>query len=463
MARKPKITLTMMKARGTDEMGRAYYRIRAPSPVPGKRVTVEAGRWTEQEASDRLARVEARAMLGQPLEPGSSRRWTVSEVVVAYLEALAERHGPDTLHMVAETRRLAHCMVHMGEMLAERITSGRLEQYAGLRRHEPTQHGGPTAKSSIREECLALRRAIRLCHELGYLDHGPPPMPRLKGIPDDARPARRLTEDEVRRLIAGADVRDVPPRWEPREGTFSRELFDYVHAHPGRTAHQIAQAHPHLRSPGELLHPLARRGVLEREGHHRGTTWWPAKKPPEELRGGWALLLTVLAWTGRRPVAVFDARRRDCERLLDLGLPRRERLMFWRRDKGGVGRGWGPVAEPAYRALVERCRLVEDPDALLWARPDGEPWSAERFARPFHMAAAEAGVENAQLYDLRRFACTRLLRVAGGRLPVVRAYTGHKSDRSLLRYIYAEQGVAEDLAQHTGWSDDDGLRLVEGE
>jgi len=86
---------------------------------------------------------------------------------------------------------------------------------------------------------------------------------------------------------------------------------------------------------------------------------------------------------------------------------------------------------------------------------------AKGFSKVFHRTGDGAQGEGAQLYDLRRFACTQLLKVARGQTPLVRAYTGHRSDRALMRYLYAEQGAAEALAEFTGWSGQGGPRLVE--
>lgn len=462
MAKQGRVTLTQMRSRGTDELGRPYYRIRAPNPDrPGMRVTVASGRWTPQEATERLAVVEAQATLGQQLGLDSSTRWTVSDAVVAYLEAQAERHGAETPYLNAETRRLAHVLVHLGDLIAERLTATRLEQYAGVRRREPTQHGGPTAKKSIREEVLSLRRALKLCHELGHLPKGPPPMPQLKGIPDDGRPDRRLTEAEVARLVAAADKLDVPSTWLPREGTKSRELYDFVLANPGLSAPDIQSAHPHIRPVGEFMRPLQRRGCLLKVGQRATARWHAQPRPVGPDTYGLATLATTMAWSGRRPVAVFSVRKRDCERLLNEVLPRASRLMYWSRDKGGVGRGWGPVAEPAYLALRARALEVVEPDALLWPTPTGLLRDAKGFSKVFHGIAELAQVDDAQPYDLRRFACTQLLKVARGQTPLVRAYTGHRSDRALMRYLYAEQGAAEALAEFTGWSSRQGPRLVE--
>jgi integrase len=173
-----------------------------------------------------------------------------------------------------------------------------------------------------------------------------------------------------------------------------------------------------------------------------------------EAEGGVELwsLLTVLAWSGRRPVAVFAATHGDCRRVLDDALPRVERLMFWAVDKGGVGRGWGPLTDPAYHAI----RAIADADQLstepLWRTGYDNEWTAVRMARVLERVTERAGVEGVQLYDLRRRAITRILDGVGGLVARAQRYTGHRTVQSLLRYVYAEQGEAESAAPSIGWS-----------
>lgn len=455
------ITLTKMNSRGLDAMGRPYWRIRAPDPSwPGKRVTVESGRWTKLEAEDRLRAVLARETLGLELSPDSGHRWSVSDVVEAYLQDLAARTG-ETAYLDSETRRLAHVVSHLGPVMVDQLTRGRLEQFAGARRKDPTQHGGPTRKKSIREEVLSLRRAIRTCQELGRIDTGPPPMPSLKSIPDDKRPHRRLTEEEVARILEAADVLDPREVEGPAEGTRTREVLDHIRAHPGCQARDLRTATSATsRDLGGYTGWLRRMGLIVAEGRRGSLRYYPARDDLEAPRyRGLRHLLTVLAWTGRRPVAVFALEREDCVRVLDQELPRAERLAFWRRDKGGVGRGWGPVPQPALEALAARCAEVEA--GHLWSRPiTSEPYAAEDVGRLYKRCAELAGVEGTQLYDLRRFAVTRLLRQAQGQVAVVQRFTGHRTVQALMTYVYAEQDAAESLAEHVGWSGR-GLRAVD--
>lgn len=171
-------------------------------------------------------------------------------------------------------------------------------------------------------------------------------------------------------------------------------------------------------------------------------------------------LLAVMAWSGRRPVAIFGLTRADCIRVIDDTLPRRDRLAYFSRDKGGRSRGWAPLAEPAYQAL--RAWLEESPwsDGFVWRRTHGQPWTSEDLNRPFHRCRARAKLDDVQPYDLRRFACTQILATLRS-AKLAMPYTGHRTVASLYRYVYAEQGVAEDAAERIGMERAP-LRLVEG-
>jgi integrase len=293
-------------------------------------------------------------------------------VVIAYVEEIAARLGDDHAYVVSETQRTSHVAALLGDLRADRVSTQHLERYAARRRLEPCRTGRPVARKSLREEIAAWQRAVRCLHDLGRIDYAPCKAPRLKSIPSDARPERRLTEAEVAALLRAA-----------------------------------------------------------------------------EHEGVWSLMAT-LAWSGRRPIAVFAAHVEDCARVLDDDLAREHRLMWWREDKGGVGRGWGPVTDPAYAAL--RGEAAERLPGRLWLTGYGNEWTAVRLSRVFDRIAERAGVEEVQPYDLRRFACTTIVGAVGGRLAVAQQYTGHRTVQSLLRYVYAPQGEAERAAAGIGWS-----------
>lgn len=377
MTRPISVTLQRVEDRGLDDLRRPYWRIRGPDPQTGRRTTLQAGRWTEREATDRLEDERAITRLGLGRPDDSKRSWTVSQVVAAAVEELGERLGDEHPHVVSETSRLAHVAHHLGSIAGDRVTGARLEQYAAARRRDPCRTGSPVARRSLQEEISAWQRAVRTLRDLQRIKFDPASMPSLKSIPDDARPQRRLTEAEVAALLQSAEV----------EG-------------------------------GEEL---------------------------------WSLL-TVLAWSGRRPVSVFASTHGDCSRVVDDQLARTARLMFWSTDKGGVGRGWGPLTDPAYHAIRAIADPDQQPDERLWlTRYDGE-WTAIRMARVFGRVAARAGVEEVQLYDLRRHAITTILAHVGGQVAVAQRYTGHRTVSSLLRYCYAPQEEAESAAPAIGWS-----------
>lgn len=170
-------------------------------------------------------------------------------------------------------------------------------------------------------------------------------------------------------------------------------------------------------------------------------------------------LLTVLAWSGRRPVAVFALHAEDCHRLVQPGLTREQRLVFWRRDKGQRRTGWGPVTEPVLRALRARLEVVTE--GPLWATTHGNPWSDQNWPPRFRRIAVASGVDNVQPYDLRKHGCAQLLRRLGDPhlcLP----FTGHKTVQMFLTtYAYALPGSAEEHADSIDWTPEP-LRLASG-
>jgi integrase len=438
------VTLDKMEKRGQDKLGRWYWRVRGPDPVTGRRVTLETGRWTAAEAEEQRERHEAAATLGLALPSDTPREWSVSELVRAYVEEMTTRLGDGHTYVEDESKRLTYVEGHLGAELIGSITQQRLEQYVAARRRNITRNGTPPARKSLVEELLCLLRAYRTMQGLKKIATDPPPMPLMKSVPDDSRPQRRLTKTELAALLASAELEEEIHGWAPEKGSKSRALYDQIAARPGVDKRQF-----YLEIGGGRMRDLA--STLKHQGkivEVDGRLFLAEPPPPR----GYRSLFTVLAWTGRRPIAVFAARVGDCARLLDEHLPRHERLMFWAEDKGGVGRGWGPVPEPAYHALRERAQqLAGQPDARLWLSPQELPWTPVRLATKLYRIAARAKVEGVQLYDLRRFAITSILAEVRGQTAVARKYTGHKSDRALLRYVFAPEGEAEGAAARIGW------------
>lgn len=158
---------------------------------------------------------------------------------------------------------------------------------------------------------------------------------------------------------------------------------------------------------------------------------------------GW--LVQVLAWSGRRPVAVLELEVGDLERMMDKRVSRAEQLVMWRRDKGGEALGWGPTTEPSRQALAARAGEVGS--GKLWGWAD-----CIALHRPFKRAVAQAGLVNVQPYDLRRFAVTRILDGVGQNLKEAMKFTGHTMEATLHRYAFAAEGSAEAKAGKIGWS-----------
>ena len=369
----PKVRLKW-EARTNPEDER-YAILRWVDPDTGKRRSRSLGYSTPQVAEDARGDLEAalRLQVGLPTDSFAVR---VADVLVAYLQDL-EGRPTSAKHAEDELWRCTTLKRHLGHLAADQVSRATMDRYQGDRRRETTQRGTPPSRYTIRHEIRTLRTAYRRALEARLITCPPPPRPSGR-LPDDARPARRLSEADVAALIAAG--------------------------HGGRA--------------------------------------------PDT---GW--LLQTLAWSGRRPVAVLALEVEDVAKLRDQNLPRAEQLVFWRRDKGGIGRGWGPVAEPAREALCARAEQVEE--GRLWRISTAASlWGAVR------RAAARAGLSDVQPYDLRRFAVTQILRACHGQVRIAMRFTGHRQTQTLLRYAYDHAGAAESLAARIGWTPEP-LTLVE--
>lgn len=175
-----------------------------------------------------------------------------------------------------------------------------------------------------------------------------------------------------------------------------------------------------------------------------------------ELRWGHecADLLEAMAWQPRRPKAHLSLQVRDCARLQDESLPRNRQRVFWRADKGGVARGWGPVTEPARRALLRQLerRLAEGaaPDDPLWLNARGGALSVLSAWERIKAAAVVAEVEDVTLYDLRKHGVGQLFQHTWN-LNAMLPHTGHKDVRTLLRYLSNAGFGGDELAVQVDW------------
>ena len=350
------------------------YRLRYT--LPGQRETVETlGPLSADEAEAQRRRREAEILLeghSRAASSGSSRRTRpaerVAELLTAYGEHLAERHG-ESGYVTNVVNRTVPLIRLLGEVLVERVTERDLEDYAHVRKTEPGGRFGSQLprRSVIVDELKLLRRAMRWRSQRQDEPLRVPPMPKLKGIRPDARPKRRLTEEELSQLLA----------------------------------------------------------VLR----GRGAT-------------GAAAVVEFLAWCPRRPVAVIGLTRGDCARVAATGEAHPDGDIWIANDKGSVGLGWCPLLPRARAVLRDHLRSSIGPsDAPVFVRPDGRPWTNQALRGLLLRAAARAGVDCLQPYDLRRFGVTRALRAVGGDPEAAMAFTGHTTAATVLRYAYADRSV----------------------
>lgn len=361
-----KVAIKWRRAR-RDATGRAYLVLRLTWP-DGSRQDRGIGYRTPAEAEQERARL----VLGQPASASCSSG-SVADVLAHYVADIEERH-PDSRYAKNEAIHAERIGSHLGRIHVEALTTSKLRHYLGVRSQEPSKRGRPPSRATLFEELRCLCAAIRLSHDERRISVGPPALPGRKTLPDDARPARCLTPDEVQRLVGAAYA------WD-------------------------------LRADGEIL----------------------------------GAVVSVLAWQGRRPVAVWGLRYQDCSRLS-------EGLIFWQQDKGGESRGWSPVSSGA-RAALER--LLERRPGIgarrLFLSTWDEPLTTEHFGRYWmHRLCEAADIEPATAYDLRRHACTRIVEACGGNLRAAMHYTGHRRVETLLRYLYASRDSALAAADRIG-------------
>lgn len=381
------------KARGSY----AVLRWTDPNPKPGepKRRSETLGYVSPEEAE--RARVRLESELRLDLVPqNSSSGYTTVEMLAEYL---IEVEGSQTSKSHKD-RVAGDCdslYRHIGNVLVEELNDHYVKRFVHLRSAERVvrarkrsdesdedwearkakarqeETGKLVSGSTIRGELATLRRAMKRARGAGRTRAHPLSTPHNKTIRRDKRPPRRLTEAEVRRLIAAA---------------------------------------------GEL-HSL----------------------------------LTVLAWSARRPKAIFALRVRDCSRVADMSVPRSRRLVYWSEDKDDERIGWGPVTEPTYQALLARLEELGDvdEDTYLWQRPCGKPWASTNWAKPFRRIAAAAGVRGVTTYDLRKHACSQIKRFTGSS-DVTIEYSGHKSTQTLDRFYTYALDSAEEAASRIGWT-----------
>ncbi len=296
----------------TNEAGLHEWRLRWTDPETGQRKSESIGYRTAEEAAEEAETKTAALRVGVLLPSNTSEGATVDDLVAHYLTDIEGRGS--LKYQRDELRRCKRLGKVLGRLAPDRVTQAHLRAYALARSRETTRLKRPPKRNYIREDLHTLRRVFKLARDSRLITCDAPSLPSFKFLPEDARPARRLTEDEVTTLINAG----------------------YAHSNAMGT------------------------------------------------------LIEVLAWSGRREIAVFALTRGDCGRLVD-GTPRAEAFAHFARDKGGVSTGWGPLTDPAYQAIRNRLAVLGDvpPETLLWTSPSGIQWHCVLFHQQF-MPLAEA-------------------------------------------------------------------------
>lgn len=370
-SRPRKVWVKWLRKKGRDSTGRQYLVLRVQE---ADGTTHDEGRgWATPDEADEI---RSRRLLGLLPTGSATRSATVADVLGEYMADLRKRRGEaDDKYGDDEDGRCKHLGQHLGRVEVAALSTSHLRRYLGARRQELTKiTKRPPARNSLFEELRTLKAAIKLGRDYGMHSAQDPALPQRHELPDDARPARSLTQDEVAAII---------------DATY--------------------------RLGGDRM----------------------------------GSMFAVHAWSGRRPVAVHDVHVEDAAQLPD--------RMFWRQDKAGIGRGWGPLAKPAREHLEAYARGRE---GRLWLNGYDLPFTPELLdAKWCKRIAKAAKVEPFQLYDLRRFACTQIV-AQTPTLAVAQLYTGHKLKQTLLRYVTSTEDQAAEYADRIGW-DAEPLRLVD--
>lgn len=399
-----KVVVRIRAEDGPDEQGRCRWLARWTMNGERKAEALP-GRFTEEEAGERAEDMQYRIRRGMEPSDGLSTSWTVRDLVRHYLRDLAEQ-GCTPKHIENDGDRLTQVVRILGHLEVESVTQGDLEEYVARRRR------------------------------------------------DDGRVVTALSKAKRKRKPKGRTVGGGYRSATPARTTVLREIGILLRAYRvGRKRRRITCDPPPW--PSMKGWPEDRRPPRRLTEHEVASLIRWADRP--EL----ARLLTFMAWCPRRPHAIFGLRHRDCTRVLDTALARKDRQVFVARDKGGIGTGWCPLTQSALLVLVEQLEASDGgPDDLVWTSETGRELTPALMWAPFRRAAASAGVQDVQLYDLRRFGAIQV-QAHTGDLEVTCEYTGHRDVRTLLRYLSARRGVAEELAETIGWSTPH-LEVVEG-
>lgn len=206
--------------------------------------------------------------------------YTVDDLVVSYLGAIERDQRGSELYRRHE---LLHCTKigrHLGGRVADDLTSADLRQFVHDLKNAVPPEGerGVKRKRSFTSVLGAFHRVMKHGHEQGLNKRLLPPLPR-NTLPYDARPPRQLTEDEVRRLIAGATA--IRP-------AFGR-LLQFLAWCPRRPVAVFAIARKHC----ERVSLDPSQVYIERDKGGIGRGWCPLTPPAqqalvEQLANEWA-------------------------------------------------------------------------------------------------------------------------------------------------------------------------------
>lgn len=190
----------------------------------------------------------------------------------------------------------------------------------------------------------------------------------------------------------------------------------------------------------------------------------PTTRPiatPEEVQAlaaampeHFAAAVDLAAWSALRAGELFALTRRHVD--LDAATITVERAMI---DVPGEPLRFGPPKTPSSLrtvhlppSVVTRLRLhmsqhtPDDPDALIFAHPDGSPLSRDRRTQLFDRARRTVGRPELRWHDLRHTGATLAAR-AGASVRELQARLGHATYDAAMRYQHADAQRDRELAQ----------------
>lgn len=253
-----------------------------------------------------------------------------------------------------------------------------------------------------------------------------------------------------------------------------RDLESYVAKRRKELGGRCANRYPRRSTVADELRLLRRvLTTTQRWGRHTATfpgmpsfKGWPDDaRPPRRLtyaehqqlvtvagldRPALARLINFMGYCPRRPVAVFAMRRQDCVRALDPKYTGND-LVYFERDKGGVGRGFAPLLPEARAILQDHLRdTIGPPEQLVWISATGLPYTANLLAAALRYLNPKSGVPDVHPYDLRKLAAVRAYNATNHSLRATCRFTGHREAATLLRHYLFDEEDAVSLAVRGG-------------